>query len=242
MSKSRPTYRELQERLATAEPIVEALKHHEVDAVVGEGKITFLLLQKVEEALVDSEAGLRVMFDLAGAGLVQADAPALRFTRVNRTFCEIVGYSGEELLARTYLDLTHPQDRRRDMKALARVLRAKADSWSIEKRLVRKDGRAIWVAVDGAVLRDEDGRAVRVMAMIRDLTACQQAEQSQRDAEKELKKQVRQRTAELTQAIQLLRSQLARCRRDKQTLRDKSSAGKGKLLRRKKAAARARAS
>ena len=40
MSKSRPTYQELETRLAAAEPIVEALQHHQVDAVVGEEKIT----------------------------------------------------------------------------------------------------------------------------------------------------------------------------------------------------------
>ncbi len=177
MSKRRPTYRELEERLAVAEPIVEALKHHEVDAVVGEGKITFLLLRKVEEALVSSEAGFRTMFDLSGVGLVQADTPALRFTRVNRKFCEIIGYSGEELLAKTYLDLTSPLDRHQDMKALALVLRGKTDSWSLEKRCLRKDGSVVWVEVNGAVLRDEDGRAVRIMAMFIDLTARKQAEQ-----------------------------------------------------------------
>ena len=41
MSKSRPTYQELEKRLAAAEPIVDALQHHEVDAVVGAEKIAF---------------------------------------------------------------------------------------------------------------------------------------------------------------------------------------------------------
>jgi PAS domain S-box-containing protein len=235
MSKSRPTYQELEKRLAAAEPIVEALKHHEVDAIVGEGKITFLLLQKVEEALVSSEAGFRVMFDLSGVGMVQADTPALRFTRVNQKFCEIVGYSREELLARTYMDLTHPQDRHRDMKALARVLRAKTDSWSIEKRCVRKDGSAVWVRVDGAVLRDGDGRAVRVMAMISDLTARKQAEQQRRDAEEKLKRRGREQAAKLTQTIRSLRSQIAQCKLSKRALRDKSSAEKDKPMRRRTA-------
>ena len=44
MSKRRSTYQELEKRLAVAESIIEALKHHEVDAVVGENKIAFLLL------------------------------------------------------------------------------------------------------------------------------------------------------------------------------------------------------
>jgi two-component system sporulation sensor kinase A len=55
------------------------------------------------------------------------------------------------------------------------VLRGNADSWSIEKRCVHKDGSLIWVSVNGAVLRDDAGRAVRIMAMISDLTASKKA-------------------------------------------------------------------
>jgi PAS domain S-box-containing protein len=171
MSKSGPTYQELEKRLAAAEAIIEALKHHEVDAVVGENKIAFLLLREVTEALQNSEAGFRAMFELSGVGMFQADSPAFRFTRVNRKFSEITGYSAEELLTKTYVGLTHPQDRRRDMNGLTRVLRDKTDSWSIEKRCIRKDGTVARVAVNGAVLRNETGQAVRILAMISDITA-----------------------------------------------------------------------
>jgi PAS domain S-box-containing protein len=171
MSKSRPTYQELEKRLAAAEPIVDALKHHEVDAVVGAEKIAFLLLREVREALVSSEAGFRAMFELPGIGMIQADSPAFRFTRVNQKFCEIAGYSAEELLNKTYIGLTHPQDRDRDMNALARVLHAKTNSWSIDKRCLRKDGSWVSVRVNGAALRDVAGRVVRILAMITDLTS-----------------------------------------------------------------------
>jgi PAS domain S-box-containing protein len=171
VNKTKPTYQELETRLVAAESIVEALKNHEVDAVVGEEKIAFLLLRGVEETLLNSEAGFRAMFELSGIGMVQADTPSFRFTRVNQKFCEIVGYSAEELLTKTYIDLTDPQDRQRDMNELARVLRGEADSWSIEKHCIRKDGSVIRVGVNGAVLRHNTGRAVRIMAMISDLTA-----------------------------------------------------------------------
>ena len=188
MNKSKPTYQELETRLAAAEPIIEALKRHEVDAVVGEEKIAFLLLREVGEALLNSEAGFRAMFELSGIGMVQADTPDFRFTKINQKFCEIAGYCAEELLTKTYIDLTHPQDRRRDMKGLARVLRGKNDSWSIEKRCVRKDGSAVWVGVNGAVLRNNTGQAVRIMAMFSDITARKQAEQELRGTESSAKK------------------------------------------------------
>jgi PAS domain S-box-containing protein len=180
-SEAKPTYQQLQERLAVAEPIVEALKHHEVDAVVGQDKIAFLLLREVTDALLASEAGFRAMFDLSGVGMFQADSPAFQFTRVNKRFCDKTGYSAEELLTKTYLGLTHPQDRRRDMNALSPVLRDRADSWSIEKRCIRKDGSVVWISVHGAAVRDDAGGVVRIMAMVRDIMDRKQAEKEHRE-------------------------------------------------------------
>ena len=210
MNQSKPTYQELEKRLAAAEPIVEALKHHEVDAVVGENKIAFLLFREVTEALQNSDAAFRAMFELSGVGMFQADTPALRFTRVNQKFCEIAGYSAEELLTQTWIGLTHPQDRRRDMNGLARVIRGKTDSWSIEKRCLRKDASVIWVGVNGAALRDDTGRAVRIMAMISDITARKQAEQVLRDRSAQLRKLA----AALTLAQHRERQRIARILHD----------------------------
>jgi signal transduction histidine kinase len=86
------------------------------------------------------------------------------------------------------------------MKGLTRVLRAKTDSWSIEKRCVRKDGSVIWVGVNGAALRDDTGRAVRIMAMISDITARKQAEQEQRDRSAEKGKPMRLKKAAVKKA------------------------------------------
>jgi diguanylate cyclase len=166
MSKRKPTYQEVERRLASAEAIVEVLKHHQVDAVVGEDKIAFLLLQEVTEALRTSDAGFAAMFTLSGIGMFQADAPGFHFTRVNPKFCEMTGYSAKELLTKTYVGITHPQDHRRDMTELTRVLRAKTDTWSIEKRCVRKNGTVIRVSVSAAVLRDDAGQAVKILGMI----------------------------------------------------------------------------
>ncbi len=188
MKQKKPTYQDLEKRLAIAEPIVEALKHNEVDAVLGKGKIAFLLLRGVEEALVDSEAGFGAIFDLSGVGLIQVDTPAFAFTRVNQKFCEITGYSAEELRRRTYVSLTHPQDRKQTMKQLGLVFRGKADSWSVEKRCIRKDGTVLCVGVHATALRDDTGRAVRIVAMVSDLTARKQAEQELRDQSEQLRK------------------------------------------------------
>ena len=249
MRKTKPTYQQLEKRLAAAEPIIEALKRQEVDAVVGEEKIAFLLLRKVEEAWLETNGEFSVMFDLDGIGMIQADTPDFRFSRVNPKFCEIAGYSAEELLTKTYIGLTYPQDRRRDVKEVARVIRGKTDSWSIDKRCVRKDGRVIWVSVHGSALRDHAGRVVRIMAMIEDVTARKQAEQQLCDALEQLKNQLRKQSAEMSQMLRSLRSLVAKRKPADQVLRviqefidrpigpigDKSTADGGKPKPRKRA-------
>ena len=223
MSKVKPTYQQLEKQLAEIEPVIAALKHNEVDAVVGEGKIAFLLLKGVEDAFLKSEAQAGAMFDLSGVGMAQADAPGFRFTKVNPRLCAMTGYSSEELLAKTWLEPTHPEDRPRDMKALTRVLRGKIDWWSMEKRCVRKDGSVIWVNVNGTALRDDAGRVVRILAMIEDVTARKQTEQELRDSHKELERRVRERTSELSQTIRSLRSEIAKRTLSEHVLQDRSA-------------------
>ena len=180
MNPRHPTYQELEKRLAAAEPVIEALKHHEVDAVVGKEKIAVLLLREVGEELHNSDAGFRAMFELPGVGMVQADTPSLHFTKVNPKFCEMTGYSAQELLAKTYLELTHPHDRAHAMRELARVFRGQADSWATEKRCLRKDGTVVWTSVNGAALRDNAGRTIRIVVMMGDITERKQIERTLR--------------------------------------------------------------
>lgn len=182
MSKAKPSYEQLQRRLTAAESIIEALKRHEVDAIVGEEKVAFLLLRKVQKGWLESSTEFSALFNLGGIGMVQAIAPALSITRVNQKFCEITGYSSKEVIDKSYLSLVGPKDRASAMKKISRVLRGKADSWSLERHLERKDGSVIWVRVNGTAVRDDAGLMVSIMAMIEDISDRKHAEQQQRDA------------------------------------------------------------
>ncbi len=125
--------------------------------------------KRADEALKASEEEFRSMFELAAVGNAQADPETGRFTRVNRKLCDMTGYSEDELLNRTYRDITDPEDRERDTAQIQKVVEGEADMWAIEKRYVRKDGKTIWVSVNGSVIRI-DARPHRTIANIVDIT------------------------------------------------------------------------
>jgi PAS domain S-box-containing protein len=139
--------------------------------------------KSVEQALQESEAEFRAMFELAGVGKVQADVATGRFLRVNRRQCEITGYSVEELLRLTFSDITHPEDRERDLCLFGSLVRGEIAEESIEKRYVRKDGTVVWVHVTATLIRDAEGRPVRSTAVIQDISESKRAEEELRESE-----------------------------------------------------------
>jgi PAS domain S-box-containing protein len=64
---------------------------------------------RVQDALRESERRFRATFDQAAVGIAHV-APDGRFVRINQKFCDIVGYTREEMLERTFQDITHPDD------------------------------------------------------------------------------------------------------------------------------------
>ena len=138
--------------------------------------------KETSDALRLSEREFRTLFELSAVGEVQADAATGRILRANRRYCEITGYPEQELRSMTFADVVHPEDRERDMDGFRNVLRGKTDTWEIEKRYVRKDGRTIWVNLSGTVLRDEEGRPLHTTAVIQDITGRREAEEALRKA------------------------------------------------------------
>ncbi len=144
-------------------------------------------------------------FDLADVGMVQVEPESGRFLLVNPKFCELTGYTEDELLALSFLQLTHPEDREADYAGFSRMVRGEVSVHTNEKRYVRKDGQVIWVRTTVTLERDASGHPRRTVAIVQDTTARREAEQAVRRARDELEVRVRERTAELVQANAALR-------------------------------------
>jgi PAS domain S-box-containing protein len=133
-------------------------------------------LAAAEQALADCREENAVLFELAGVGRGEVEAATGRFLRVNKAYCQIVGYTAEEVLQKTIRDITHPDDTEIFYKASPRLLSGEIESHAEVKRYIHKDGRIIWVSIHSSLIRGKGGRPDIMTGVIEDITAQKLAE------------------------------------------------------------------
>ncbi len=151
--------------------------------------------KQIGAALRESEERFRATFEQAAVGITHAELDG-SFVRVNQKFCDIVGYTREEILQRTLQDITHPDDRAVDRKYLRSLLMGEIETYSLEKRYLRKDGEPIWVEITASLVHTPQGdsAAGRVtllpqyfLCVVQDISDRKAAEAALRDSEAKLR-------------------------------------------------------
>jgi PAS domain S-box-containing protein len=112
--------------------------------------------ERTQEMLREAEERFRSAFSYAviGMALVGTDG---RWLQVNRSLCEIVGYSEQELLSKTFQDITHPDDLEADLGYVHQLLSGEIRTYQMEKRYLHKLGHVVWVLLSVSLVRDNEG-------------------------------------------------------------------------------------
>jgi len=131
---------------------------------------------RASDALLESERRFRGSFESASIGmaLVALDG---HFIEINPAFCELVGYSAEEMTSRRFQHITHPDDLARDLENVQRTLDGDFDSYQMEKRYVRSDGSEVWVMLSVTLVRGADGTPLHFVAHAQDIDARKRADE-----------------------------------------------------------------
>src|SRR5579862_1185032 len=140
--------------------------------------------QAFERALRDSEERFRLTFEQAAVGMAHVGENG-EWLRVNQKLCEIVGYKQKELLKLKFQDITHPDDLRKDLENVEKVISGELGQYSLQKRYIRKDGVVIWINLTVSGVRDLDGQLKYFISVIEDITARKKAEERQDEAARE---------------------------------------------------------
>jgi PAS domain S-box-containing protein len=139
-------------------------------------------LRKALEEVEDSEAMLReslkmfrTTFEQAAVGIAHMDLEG-RWIRVNDKLLEITGYGRQDLLKKTFEEITHPDDVEPDRERMERLLFGEIDEYSTEERWVRKDGSELWTNLNASLVRHPSGEPSYFIAVIQDIDERKRAE------------------------------------------------------------------
>lgn len=126
--------------------------------------------KQAEEELRRSELKYRAVFEQAAIGIGRMNLAEVRWMDVNDAFCRMLGYSSEEMRATPLPRITCPADVELDRAPLRRMAAGELASYSVEKRLIHREGYHVWARVTWSLVCDTQGRPDYGVAIIEDIT------------------------------------------------------------------------
>ena len=137
---------------------------------------------KIQSIMSESEFLFRAQFEYANIGIAVESSDG-KWLKVNSKLCDILGYSGEELLAMTWREITHPEDLNKSDEAYRRMIDGGFDNYKLHKRFIKKDSSCVYVHLSCSCYRNEDGEAQYVIVHYEDITKIKLNEQIIQDNE-----------------------------------------------------------
>lgn len=137
--------------------------------------------KNAEEALRQREEQLGLVFESAPLGTATYDAEGAILS-VNQAFSAMLGYEPQELLGRSFRDITHPGEVAASARRIRRAFNGELDTYRLEKRYLRKDGSVMYGMLHSGVVHDAQGKPMMLVAQVEDRTR-------QREAEEEVRRQ-----------------------------------------------------
>lgn len=162
-------------------PVVSARLHAETAAKAELNAINLRLsealplLEQKNRQIEENERRFRMTIEGTPIGLAIVSLEG-RWLVVNRALCQMLGYSEQEMLKKSFQDITHPHDLERDMSCVRELLAGRASSYEIEKRYITASGEELQVQLNASLLRDVNGKPLHFISQIQDITRRKQAE------------------------------------------------------------------
>jgi PAS domain S-box-containing protein len=120
-------------------------------------------------ALRESEERFRTSFENAPIGMAIVSLDGV-FLEVNRSLCDILGYSESQLVGKGLAAITHPDDLPANLELIRRMVAGEIDSFRMDKRNIHADGHVVWVRLSTALVCDVTGTPLYLISQIEDVT------------------------------------------------------------------------
>ncbi len=143
--------------------------------------------KQIEKKLLHNEELFRKYFELGQVGMAMTSVEK-GWLKVNDYLCRMMGYSREELMQMTWAEMTYPDDLEPDLYQFNRMLKSEIDSYSMDKRFLRKNGEILYTFLSVSCVRKEDGSVDYVIAHLQDITDKMKIEITLRERTKDLER------------------------------------------------------
>ena len=134
--------------------------------------------KRTQIELQESEEQFRNSFELAGIGMAIITLDH-KLILVNKRFCEMLGYTEQELYALTVPDFTHPDDLDLTLRSVGNLVAGNVEHYQITKRYIHKSGAIVWVNINVALVKDTQGKPLHCISEIEDITERKKLEEEQ---------------------------------------------------------------
>jgi PAS domain S-box-containing protein len=138
-------------------------------------------------ALRESEERFRKVFEEGPLGMAMLSVSEGKFIRANDAFCRMSGYSEEELKRLSFADITHTDDRTRDVEGVKALWAGQISRYQTEKRYVTKTGATFWGSLTVSLVHGADGTPLYSLAMVENIDERKRAETEKVRLEAELR-------------------------------------------------------
>lgn len=139
-------------------------------------------LRTATELVRQGKQQLEDTFEQGATGMAHSELDG-RWIRLNQTYCDIVGYTKEDMLKMHFRDFTHPEDLELDMRQLRRTLDGEITHYSFEKRYIHRLGHVVWVHLTISLVRAANGEPSYLIAVVQDISDRKKTEQALRTSE-----------------------------------------------------------
>jgi len=142
-----------------------------------QGEVSHVIIQhadisakKAEEmTLAESEKRMRGYFNTPLYGIA-ITSPGKNWVEVNDALCIMLGYTREEILQMTWVEMTYPDDIVPDVARFSRLMSGEINTYILEKRFIRKDKEIVWANLSVEGIRNTEGKLDYVIAILQDIT------------------------------------------------------------------------
>jgi PAS domain S-box-containing protein len=138
--------------------------------------------KRAEEALLESEEKFRNLFEHSpvGKSITSLDG----YFHVNKAFCDIIGYSEDELKTKKWMEITHPEDIQLTHDFMQLLMEGKESQTRFEKRYLHRNGKIVWTDLLSYLQRDKEGRPQFFITTMVDITERKRMEEVLQNNEK----------------------------------------------------------